>query len=353
MNEIKRYAQAVSQLNSFSRSSTCIIDTIVNPVAGSFRRRRTLQKIVDELEQRLHLLRAKYAKKKIEINNIHITQYGGHERKIVDDIIESESRQRNNVERLIVAAGGDGMSNHICSSLLHADQKVLNSIKLLRFPLGTGNDCSDAKTYEDAYDLILGTQKTVEIDALEIVTGQTLLTPPLYTFNVASIGLDAYITYLTNLFRRIIPGRTYKVLVNVGTLFYRHTFKPDAFDIAIWNRNRMISRIQKKITMFVAGVSGMRTYGGRIPVLPGQDNVCVVDEMSVRGQLKSKRSFYEGKHEQLPEVSFYSADNIVVDYHGNRIPLQVDGEDYVFQNKQFPLSMKSIRTGIRVIARSI
>ena len=352
MNEIQRYAKAVSQLISFSRSSTCIIDTIINPAAGSFRRKRTLQKIIDGIELRLYNLQSKQDKKKIEINNIHITQYGGHERKLIEDIIESDSKGRHDVERLIIAAGGDGMSNHICSSLLQADHTVLNRIKLLRFPLGTGNDYSDARTFEDAYDLILGTQQTNKIDALEIVTGQAAFHPPIHAFNIASIGLDAYVTCLTNYFKRMIPGKTYKVMVDFGTLFYRNKFKPGSFDIALWKWNRMISRIQKRITMFVAGVSGKRTYGGQIPVLPGSENICLVDEMSIREQLKNKRTFYEGKHDSLPEVHFYSADNIVVDYHGQRIPLQVDGEDYIFQKKQFPLSMKTIGTDIRVVTRS-
>lgn len=352
MNEIKRYASAVSRLNSFSQSPTFIVDTIINPVAGCFRRKKALQRIIGDIERRLQTLQTRHNKKKIEIDNVHITEYAGHERKIVENILEQEQKRTYDAERLIVAAGGDGMSNHVCSTLLFADQRVLRRIKVLRFPLGTGNDSADAKTFADAYDLILGNQSTKRISAVEIVTGKPTERSMVHAFNVVSLGLDAYITLLTNYFKRLVPGGTYRIMVDFGTLFYGAKYHPGEFDIAMWQGNHPLTRTRQKITMLVMGASGMRTYGGRIPVLPSQENVCLVDEMGVVDQLRNKRVFYQGKHDLLPQVGFYSADNVVIDYTGGRIPMQIDGEDYELTETHFPISMKTIQTPIRVVTQT-
>ena len=69
-------------------------------------------------------------------------------------------------------------------------------------------------------------------------------------------------------------------------------------------------------SMVVVGISGDRTYGGHMPVLPGAENVCVVGSMSVLEKIRNKKLFYQGRHGELSEVRFFSADRVDVEYEG-------------------------------------
>ena len=62
MDLISTYANGVSELTKFSRSldrSPLIVDVIVNPRAGFFKRRATLYRQVLELEHKLQDLRSR------------------------------------------------------------------------------------------------------------------------------------------------------------------------------------------------------------------------------------------------------------------------------------------------------
>ena len=94
---------------------------------------------------------------------------------------------------------------------------------------------ADAHTFAEAYDLILGGQHVAKTGALRVTTADGT---PRYSFNIASIGLDAYIAGLTNRFKRVIPGDAYKSLVDIGSLFYEQKVKPLPMDIGIHARRR-------------------------------------------------------------------------------------------------------------------
>jgi diacylglycerol kinase family enzyme len=103
-------------------------------------------------------------------------------------------------------------------------------------------------------------------------------------------------------------------------------------------------------SMVVVGASGHRTYGGHMPVLPGEDNVCIVDGMSIMRKIQQKKLFYLGTHGGLPEVRFYHADQVVIDYRGS-IPLQLDGEIVHLESKDFPLTFRVVHPKINVLRR--
>jgi diacylglycerol kinase family enzyme len=103
-------------------------------------------------------------------------------------------------------------------------------------------------------------------------------------------------------------------------------------------------------SMVVVGASGHRTYGGHMPVLPGDENVCIVDGMSMLRKIQQKKLFYLGTHGELPEVRFYRADRVDIDY-ASRIPLQLDGEIVWLEPKDFPLSLRVVSAKIKVLRR--
>jgi diacylglycerol kinase family enzyme len=348
MDLISTYANGVSELTNFSQSvekSPLIVDVIVNPRAGFFKRQSTLWRMILELEQKLKELRQRFPRRKVEINTVHLTERPGHARMITEDILDKEERTHSGIEHLLIGCGGDGTSNEICTALVHAPGSLLDRLKLLRLPLGTGNDVADTRTFGEAYDLILGGQSTTKTGALAVACGAA---DARYSFNIGSVGLDAYIVGLTNRFKRIIPGEAYKVLVDVGSLFYEQRVKPLAMNIRLSNGHGEV-RIDGIIpSMVIVGISGGRTYGGHMPVLPGEENVCIVDRMSLMAKVTKKKLFYEGRHGELPEVSFYSATRVDIEYAG-RIPMQLDGELFWLEPGDFPLSMRVIEPKIKIL----
>jgi diacylglycerol kinase family enzyme len=350
MDLISTYANGVSELTKFSRSadrSPLIVDVIVNPRAGFFKRRVTLQRQVFELEHKLQDLRRRDPGRRVEINTVHFTERPGHAHQIADAILAKEARERRGIEHLVIGCGGDGTANEICRAFVTADDSQLDRIKLLRLPLGTGNDTADARTFDEAYDLILGDQHTARTGAVAVTVADGTV---YWAFNIASVGFDAYIADLTNRFKRMIPGQAYKALVNIGTLFYGQVVHPQPMGIRLFDGRRETGVKGMTPSMVVVGASGHRTYGGHMPVLPGDDNVCIVDAMSIVRKIQQKKLFYLGTHGELPEVRFHRADRVDIDYP-SRLPLQLDGEIVWLEPKDFPLSLRLVNAKIKVLKR--
>jgi diacylglycerol kinase family enzyme len=348
MDLVSAYANGVSELTKFSRSEDSlplIVDVIANPHAGFFKRRSTLWRMLKELERKLEDLRNRFPRRRVEINTVHFTEYAGHARKITEEILAREERANSGLEHLLIGCGGDGTSNEICTALVETRGDLLDRLKLLRLPLGTGNDVADARTFGEAYDLILGSQRTEKTGALLVsLNGKEIH----YAFNVGSIGLDAFIADLTNRIKRAIPGHAYKALVDIGSLFYEQSVKPLPMDVRIHANGDLVSISGIIPSMVVVGISGGRSYGGQMPVLPGRENVCVVDRMGLMAKIRNKKLFYEGRHGELPEVHFYLAQKVEIDNHG-KIPMQLDGELFWLDEGDHHVKMEILPPAIKVL----
>ena len=348
MDLIATYANGVSELTRFSHKQEqppLIVDVIVNPHAGFFKRLSTVSKLIAELDQKLQELRQRSPRRKVEVNTVHFTEHPGHARLITEKILDDEARSASGIERLLIGCGGDGTSNEICTALVGADTPLLDQMKLVRLPLGTGNDVADAPTFSQAYDLILGSKQATKTGALRVISAGA---PPRYSFNIGSIGLDAYIAGLTNTFKRAIPGDAYKLMVDIGSLFYERRIRPQPMDIRITG-DAGVTRIDSFVPSMVAmGISGGRTYGGHMPVLPGAQNLCVIGSMSVMEKLRNKKLFLVGRHGELPQARFFTASRMDIDYKG-RIPMQLDGEFTWLTAADFPLSMEVLPPRIKVL----
>jgi diacylglycerol kinase family enzyme len=349
MDLISTYANGVSELTHFSQSleiSPLVVDIIVNPHAGFFKSKASLQHMILDLEARLADLRSRFPRRSIEIKTVHFTERPGHARVITEEIMSSEEREARGLEHLLIGCGGDGTANEICSALVGARGGLLDRLKLLRLPLGTGNDVADARTFSDAYDLILGSLRTQKSAALQVcwASGREAR----YSFNIASVGLDAFIADLTNRFKRVIPGHAYKALVDVGSLFYEKSVKPLPMGARLGTPDGAVYITGITPSFIAVGISGGRTYGGGIKVLPGKENVCVVDGMGLIRKIRNKKLFFHGGHAELPEVSFYSASTVDIDYAG-RIPLQLDGEMVWLEKEDFPLTMRVLAPSINIL----
>ena len=348
MDLISTYANGVSELTRFAHAEEqppLVVDVIVNPHAGFFKSHAMVAHRIRELEQKLADLRERAPRRIVEINRVHYTERPGHARRITEEICADEARRPSGIERLVIGCGGDGTSNEICTALVDVESALLDRVKLLRLPLGTGNDVADAHTFAEAYDLILGGQRVARTGALLVTTADGTQR---FSFNIASVGFDAYIAGLTNRFKRMIPGPAYKSLVDVASLFYTQKVKQLPMNIRIHAPNAE-TRIDALVpSMVVMGISGGRTYGGHLPVLPAEENVCVVAQMSVLSKIRNKKLFYKGRHGELPEVSFYGAASLDIEYAGS-IPMQLDGEIVDLTAADFPLRMKVLEPRIKVL----
>ena len=204
---------------------------------------------------------------------------------------------------------------------------------------------ADTRTFGEAYDLILDGRTTVKTGALAVTCGAA---DKRYSFNIGSVGLDAYIVGLTNRFKRIIPGEAYKVMVDLGSLFYEQRVRPRPMSIRLWNGGGSTCIDSIVPSMVVVGISGRRTYGGHMPVLPGDENVCIIDGMSIPAKVASKKLFYEGRHGELAETSFHTANRVDIESSG-RVPMQLDGELLWLDTGDFPLSLQVIEPKIKVL----
>jgi diacylglycerol kinase family enzyme len=174
----------------------------------------------------------------------------------------------------------------------------------------------------------------------------------MYSFNVGSIGLDAYIAGLTNRFKRVMPGDAYKYMVDLGSLFYERRVRPGPMDVTLHD-NGTVTRVDSFVpSMVIVGISGARTYGGHMPVLPGSENVCLVGGMGLMEKIRNKKLFYLGRHGELPQVHFHRATRVDIGYAGT-IPMQLDGEIAWLTPESFPVSMSILEPRINILRHHV
>jgi diacylglycerol kinase family enzyme len=267
-----------------------------------------------------------------------MTEFAGHGRQIAGELLSDLSGDSTDRRRLIITAGGDGTSLEVCSTLVEADPTLLDRIRVFRLPFGTGNDGADAHTLSDSCEILLGPHGTSKAGAVRVKPRGM---QPFYAFNIASIGLDAFVVDLTNRLKNVIPGDFYRHMVDVATVFYEPIYgiRPMRVELAADDGTR--ETLEDDYLLFLAGVSGRRTYGGNKRILPGDENVCAVRTANLSRKLEIKGLFYTGEHRSLPEVDLRTARRAVVHYDG-KIPLQVDGEAVWLRPENFPLSFEVI-----------
>lgn len=315
-----------------------IVDVIINLQAGALSSER---RAVATLEA-LNALTAGIAgpvrpDSSIEIR-FHQTHYVGHAREIARDLLAPARAGQPAAMHLIVSAGGDGTHGEVLSAYSRRrreDGAPAENIRFVRVPFGTGNDGADAADLAAAVRLLLG-------DAHERRTGRIEVRPSgmpvFYGYNIASIGLDAYVAYLTNRLKGRFAGDLYKLVADVMTLLYERVVGAERMDVEIVDGDGRSSTLEGTFLILALGISGFRRYGGGKRVLPGFENLCAIDRIGLAGKIRLKSLFYRGDHVNEPNVSMRSAKRVVVRY-GRRIPLQIDGETVWLDHESFPLEM--------------
>lgn len=330
---IERVVGAIAA--AVGRASTRVpVAAIINPAAGSGRERLARLTALEA-----HLTDSGIGSERVDDAEISLywTEYPGHATEIVAELVRALPPplvdEIDAPPRLILLSfGGDGTHNEVLRAALHQPAVVT-----LRVPFGSGNDMADLSDPVDA--LHTKRWQVVPMPAVR-VRGQGF---DAVAFNIASIGIDAYITALHTKYKRILPGDSYRLIANLAVLFYERIVGLQPMRLSGGGRT-----VEGLIMLAAFGASGDRTYGNHMRVLPGPENICVMRHGGLRTKLRLKRLFMAGLHVHEPLAALWQADELTIEYPAALL-VQVDGEAHRIGADQFPLRFERLPAAVFVL----
>ena len=356
---LKYYLEPIISSCELWKDKNLSVFIISNPASGGFTQKKIAQKNKFILESASNTAKeTSVVVKSIEFT-LFDTEYAGHSDEFVDAIFDYYKKNlsgNDDNKVLIITAGGDGTSHEVQSALMNLinqSEENKNSIAkdfcIFRLPFGTGNDGSDGRNLEESllrlnFPSHIELQKAVEVSCC----GENGSKNTWYSFNIASIGIDAFVTHMTNKMKSKLPGDFYKLWVDIACIFYGFVYKKVPAFIEIFKDDKSIGTYDSKIEFALLGASGHRTYGSNHLILPTEENVCFTQAVSLIKKLMIKHRFKDGTHYGKPYSVFYDADMIKISYN-EKILVQLDGESHLLQKSDFPIVMKKTEPLIPVI----
>jgi diacylglycerol kinase family enzyme len=311
------------------------VTVVVNPFAGCFSTERRARHTIDLLCESADQLAPQPPGSGGRVAvTIQYTHYVGHAHELVLERLQKVSGTRH----LGVSAGGDGTHGEVMSAYLEwkAAGGHGNAV-MVRLPLGTGNDGAESRDLAAALGAIAGFGRienaphlTVEAKGMHLLRG----------FNIASIGLDAYIAAVTNRLKRMFRGDLYKVVADVATLFYEQIVGVSEMQLVVSRAGAVVDRLKGLFMLSAIGASGHREYGGGKRVLPGDENLCAIERVGLFGKIKLKSLFYKALHVNEPTVYMRLGDSFEIHYD-RRVPMQIDGESVWLRAENFPVAIRT------------
>lgn len=326
------------------------VDVIINQQAGALSSERRAHATVEGLDRLSRgIVGPVRADGELSVR-FHVTHYVGHAREISNRLLSSPPAGPH----LIVSAGGDGTHADVLSAF-DADgqatqaQDGTDPVYFVRLPFGTGNDGADAPDLAGVVRLLLGSAEPRRTGKLVVrPKGMSQFTG----FNIASIGLDAYVAYLTNRLKGRFAGDLYKLIADVMTLLYERLVGAETMRVETVDDQGRGHELTGRFLLLALGVSGYRRYGGGKLVLPTYENLCAIEPLGLMGKLRLKALFYRGAHIHEPNVHMRAVRRITVHYERS-IPLQIDGETVWLEPDNFPLEMKVLPPRVPVLVAPV
>lgn len=332
------------------------VTVIANPVAGGF----TIKKRALANEACFDAALANAENMPVTAKSVsavmHLTAAAGHARQLAEAVL-SEARADKKSDKIyfVITAGGDGTSLDVQTVFARAvldegHSELIDKICLLRLPYGTGNDGSDGRTLDVSLSLLAGRAKFARQCAVRVHTsGSSSPVRSWYAFNIASIGIDAFVTHMTNKVKNRMPGDFYKIWVDLACVFYNRMYRVGEMKVSAYrNDGSLVREHRDRMVLYLMGASGGRTYGSNQKILPGSEDVCGVRNMSFFRKLKLKKHFRLGTHSSYPETMLYNTDRLVIDY-GEKILVQLDGETHLLEPSDFPVTMERTEGFITIL----
>ncbi|HAP44563.1 MAG: hypothetical protein A2087_00265 [Spirochaetes bacterium GWD1_61_31] len=346
---------------------------IINPRAGGFSHATRYRQAIIACRAALLAADAQPGRADQPTCRQLVTEGARHASRLAIELLE-EAATHPRRQYLIILACGDGTSLEFIDQLSRVAATFRERFCVLRLPMGTGNDNSDGKTLGESLARLNGSDHIATQAAIRVHPapgGPAAKRAPdgfWSSFNIASIGLDAYVTNKTNQLKAGLPGNSYKLWVDLAALFYDKAFPPADMTIIAdsYETDQAASpggrhdakrpagesrRIEGRFLLCAMGVSGHRTYGARKPILPDDRNVCAIRQMPLWRKLQIKEPLTRGQHHRFPEALLFDADRLEFRY-GSRILVQMDGEAELLESADFPLVMERTGPLIRHLAAS-
>jgi diacylglycerol kinase family enzyme len=225
--------------------------------------------------------------------------------------------------------------------------------------MGTGNDGADSPDLARALDLLIHPSRIEYTPALRLIPAQggpaasgpadNGSKSPYLAFNILSVGLDAFVTHMTNKMKGKLPGDFYKLWVDIASLLYDSLYTVDFLDVrALDGNGGEVRSFREKLLLLAVGASGHRTYGSQKKILPDDRNVCALKQMPLSRKLALKGLFSTGTHIDKPEAILFNAHR--VEFSGSHPMLaQMDGETILLQREDFPAAIELTEPVIPVL----
>jgi diacylglycerol kinase family enzyme len=249
---------------------------------------------------------------------------------------------RDDEFRLVMPAGGDGTSLEVLTAVMELPPEERRHYAVLRLPFGTGNDGADGRDLVACLGRLLGPCEAAPMTAMLASPNPGGGKAPIWSFNIASFGADAFIAHMTNKLKTVFPGDFYKIMVDLATVFYDLAWPTRELALKAYSASGEILRdFKRRLLLLAIGASGRRQYGSNKSILPGDENVCAISQMSLLRKLAVKGPIQKGGHRAFPEVDLFAAGRLVLGY-ADRILFQADGEITRFEAPDFPLSFELI-----------
>lgn len=321
------------------------IDLILNPWAGAFRHRRRCQSLVEVLGPAVPTPAQEPRRVRV---STWTTEYPGHEKEILAHL-QAADPLGPGARRLVVTAGGDGTSRGTLISALKLAPEARGAMVFFRLPLGTGNDAADVPTWTEALEVLSGTRSDYQIQNQPVIEIEAAGEPVHFSFNIASVGLDAFVCHLTNRLKDWFPGNSYSLMVDAAAFFYEAWVSVEPSRIVLSRQNTPVVDWSDRFLLAALGATGHRTYGSGKRVLPDDDNFCLAGKKNLFTKLKYRRPFYEGTHRRLADIVLARGDTLTVE-SAVRLPLQMDGEVLWLEPRAFPVTMTIRDHGLNVLS---
>lgn len=310
---------------------------------------------------------------------IFSTEYAGHAKDLTRSIVtQLIATDEPDAESLIITAGGDGTSLEVQTALYkcamegpNQHKAITTKLTILRLPLGTGNDGTDGHSVQENIDLLKGglvfqNAKAIRVYPEKEPEENEVLAcgknpakyqdvenfkAPWYTFNIASMGLDAYVVYMTNCVKKKLPGNFYHLCVPISGFVYDKDFPTGTAKIEMYDIDgNKTDEITTPITLMAFGASGYRVYGGGHKVLPNEHNLCITPKISLFTLIKDNHKFVDGSFVGTKLASLHTAEKIRISYD-KAILMQCDGETVMLSPAHFPLIMERTEPCLRVLQK--
>jgi len=372
--ELSSLEQKLKILISRSRVmniSTVAVRVIVNPFAGGFSRALKFEQTHGILDKLLAETEELPEQKPISWE-VLTTTASRHATQIANDLLEKAALQSNQ-QWLVILACGDGTTWEFLDGLTRAPAEIVERFTILRLPLGTGNDGTDGWTLEDSLSRLFDEGVILKQPYVTIHTAkqskQSKASPSGFrAFNIVSIGLDAFVAHMTNKLKKKLPGDSFKLWLDLATVFYDSIYKTGTMKIVGKGTIATIPSestrkyaahvtvgtdqftIEGRFLLLAVGADGRRTYGSHQFILPDENNVCLIEKMSLFRKIKLKTPIVSGEHKKFPEVILAQSRELTV-YYDETILMQMDGESIELSPEDFPLVIKVSEPILRYLGR--